>query len=76
MNIDINGRNASIEVPPGFMLMDALIVARVVNINEPSDASVSIGCTDHTDPIIQAGILSVFEEHIAYRSIITDDDEE
>ena len=50
MEIDFNGTPATIDIPEGYIALDALILVRAVNMNNPAEGIVSIGSTDHTDP--------------------------
>lgn len=74
MEIDFNGTPATIDIPDGYIALDALILVRAVNMNNPSEGIVSIGSTDHTDPIILEGIGSYYEKYRMMIEVQGDDD--
>ena len=71
MVFDFNGTPVEVDIPEGFTPVDAIIVVRAQNWEDPSIDSLSMGVTDHTGGVIQAGMLSlVTSAEYAY-----DDDE-
>lgn len=57
MQVTIDGYPATLNIPAGHHLLDAVILARIVPDNDPQDDSVVIGSTDHTGRIVRTAII-------------------
>lgn len=62
MRVTIDGYPATIDIPPGHHLLDAVIVARVVEDADPREDHLIIGATDHTSNMVRHTII----EHTEY----------
>lgn len=57
MRVTIDGIPATLEVPDGYRVADAVIICRIVADGNPRDDTLIMGVTDHTGGLIADMLL-------------------
>ena len=57
MRVTIDGIPATLEVPEGYRVADAVIICRIVADGNPRDDTLVMGVTDHTGGLIADMLL-------------------
>ena len=57
MRVTIDGIPATLEVPDGYRVADAVIICRIVADGNPRDDTLVMGVTDHTGGLIADMLL-------------------
>ena len=57
MRVTIDGIPATLELPAGYRVADAVIICRIVADGNPRDDTLIMGVTDHTGGLVRDMIL-------------------
>ena len=57
MRVTIDGIPATLELPDGYRVADAVIICRIVADDNPRDDTLIMGVTDHTGGLIAEMLL-------------------